>query len=213
MRLFVTTFFAIIMVKAAYAFPENPNQQLSVKAAASWGLQYQYISSTLTAKETDTLATQIDNVNMTGAASGVYGFYLLPLDERVSLHLGMGYEPFKVSGTSSIAGCANFTSHQCDADINYVTTRAAIRTIFEKRTYNLWAELGFSLKYPLSSTSTALEQDKITLIHTFDIGVGSDLYLNKKNFVPLSLQYSLFPPSNNVTSSSLYFKLGYGWTL
>lgn len=177
----------------------------------SWGLQFQVISNTMTAKETDLLASQVDDVKMNGIASGIYGYYNHPLNSWLVLHGGLGYEPFKAFGDSQIAGCNQFSSTHCTVDLQYISAHGAARFVLEKDNRKYWTELGVSVKHSLATSSTALEESKISQISTLDAGLGIDIPWGAQNYIPVSVQYSIFPTSEDVSASSWLLRCGYGW--
>ncbi len=209
---FIFLFFSLNLsvAKATTGNLRNKTDELHL---ASWGLQSSFIENTVTAEETDYLGENIERVVMRGSGIGLYGFYNQFVSERWVLHSDFGYEPLNAVGIASIMGCDTQSSNRCNVNIDYLIGAVAIRSIFPQTNFDIWLSLGVSIKQPFKISSTALVSSKISTTNNLNFGFGVDYNFDKNNFMPISLQYSLFPKVSGVTASSLIFKFGYGWRL
>ena len=77
-----------------------------------------------------------------------------------------------------------------------------------------WGGAGASLVFPLSKGNTnAVQVDDVGSTMTFHVGGGLDYQLNDKYFIPVTAEYILFPPSDDVSSNMMMLKVGFGMRL
>ncbi|OFZ28387.1 MAG: hypothetical protein A2622_04620 [Bdellovibrionales bacterium RIFCSPHIGHO2_01_FULL_40_29] len=209
--------FLVVYQIAFVAFADESSAKtttkVSLKSLSSWGLQTLFISNSATALETDYLGESTERVEMKNSGIGFSGFYNYYVNQTWILHSSFGYEPLNAIGKSTLFGCDNMSSNDCAVDIDYLAGTAAIRFNLPKKTYNLWTDLGFSIRYPLKSSSTALVASRVSVTNTLNAGFGIEIEANRNKFIPVSLQYSLFPSVGGISANSLMFKFGYGWKL
>jgi hypothetical protein len=110
-----------------------------------------------------------------------------------------------VSG-SNLCGVANVSS--CTTEINYLTFDFLGRYLFSMGTFRPWLGGGVSLLYPFSKDSNALSSESIAVTNVITLAGGADFVLSPRMHIPVMLDYSLFPKSDEVEASWLAFRVG-----
>lgn len=152
-----------------------------------------------------------EDVALTGTSMGLTGAIDYPFNNWLTLRGTFGYEPFVVSGTSTLLVCDNLSSKKCDANINYLSAGGYARFDLTKSKALVWVGVGGATKFPMSKTTTALRSDDIKMTFTFAAAGGLDYFISNKSFLPMSFEYQLFSSSETVTANIMMLRLGYGW--
>nr|BFD62646.1 hypothetical protein BdHM001_13270 [Bdellovibrio sp. HM001] len=181
----------------------------------SWGITGGYLMSTMDADITyrdPGFGTMLKtSASMSGSGFGVGGFYDYVLNSSL---VGRGFaaiEQFNVTGSASSAGCQNSTN--CDAKINYLSLYGLLKWYPLQDKYRIWVGGGMGYLLALSKSSTALNESQISTNQVFTLGGGVDVQMSRKNYVPVSLEYNMFPPSDTVKASMISIKAGWAWNL
>lgn len=181
----------------------------------SWGITGGYLMSTMDADITyrdpgfgTILKT---SASMAGSGFGVSGFYDYVLNSSLVGRGSAGIEQFNVSGSASSAGCQNSTN--CDAKINYLSLYGILKWYPLQDKYRVWVGGGMGYLLALSKSSTALNESQISTNQVFTVGGGVDVQMSRKNYVPISIEYNMFPPSDTVKASMISIKAGWAWNL
>jgi hypothetical protein len=147
---------------------------------------------------------------MTGMGYSLGGFYDYVLNPRVFFEGVVAYEQFDVSGSSSIAVCSSSTS--CTAQISYLSFYGLIKWYFDLSPNRpWWVGGGFASMLALSKSATALNASDIKVSQALTFAGGMDFAISKNSYIPVSLQYNLFPSSKTVSASSIVLKTGYSF--
>ncbi len=148
--------------------------------------------------------------DLKGSGLGAGGFYEWVLTRNITLRgLGM-LEQYNVSGqTVANVGCKG--TKNCSANITYLSGYALAKYYFTTTQLRTWAGLGGGFLIAASKSATALDENQIATNQVLTISAGGEYQLNRKNFIPFSIEYVYFPPSDTVTASALLFRVGYGW--
>jgi hypothetical protein len=179
----------------------------------SWGVVGGYLMNTMTAtfvSGTPITSTRI-TANMTGSGFGALGYYDYLFSPTIALRGMTGVEQYKVSGSIATADCAATTT--CMVDLNYMSFYGYGRWIFLPGKYKSWVGGGFGYLYAIGKSSTVLRQDQISANQIFVFSLGTDIRLSAKNYIPVTLEYGLFPSSDSVKASIIYLRAGYAWNL
>lgn len=203
--------------------PSEPNPSSRGSAGAggylrvlkdSWGITGGYLMSTMDADisfRNSLPAVQRTSASMAGSGFGVGGFYDYVLNSSL---VGRGHaaiEQFNVTGSASAAGCQGSTN--CDAKINYLSLYGLLKWYPLQDKYRIWVGGGMGYLLALSKSSTALNESQISTNQVFTLGGGVDVQMSRKNYVPVSLEYNMFPPSDTVKASMISIKAGWAWNL
>lgn len=181
----------------------------------SYGVVGGYLMNTMTADVSykDGFGqSQKTSTSMSGSGFGVGGFYDYVLGNDF---VGRGYagvEQFNVSGSASAAACSSSTS--CDANINYLSLYGLGKWYpLQSGAYRAWVGGGVGYLLALSKSSSALNQSQISTNQVFTFAVGLDIQRDRKNYIPISVEYNLFPASDTVKASMILIKAGWAWNL
>ncbi|WP_413613294.1 hypothetical protein [Bdellovibrio sp. HCB-110] len=180
----------------------------------SYGITGSYIMNTMDADVSYKDGFGISHktsTSMSGTGFGVGGFYDYAFSKDF---VGRGYaamEQFNVSGNASEAACADSTS--CDAKINYLSLYGLIKWYPLQGKYRGWLGGGMGYMLALSKSSTALNESQISTNQVFTFAIGSDIQMSRKNYIPVSIEYNMFPASDTVKASMILIKGGWAWNL
>jgi hypothetical protein len=144
-----------------------------------------------------------------GNGFSLKGLFDYPLTDYLWFRGAAGYEQFATS--SSYNQCGATTDQECKANINYLTFDFWGRITFGDEP-RLWVGGGFDVLVPISKDSTALEENKITNTSLMAIGGGADIFINDTSYVPVQVEYGLYPKSNTVEATSMALRVGYAMT-
>ncbi|WP_373999420.1 hypothetical protein [Bdellovibrio bacteriovorus] len=155
--------------------------------------------------------TQKAAVKMSGSGFGVGGFYDYVFSPSL---VGRGYaaiEQFNVSGTASSAACSGSSS--CDAKINYLSVYGLAKWYPYIGKYRPWIGAGMGYLLAVSKSSTALNESQISTNSVITAAFGTDIQMDRKTYIPVSLEYNMFPASSTVKASQILLKAGWAWNL
>lgn len=180
----------------------------------SWGITGGYLMSTMDADITYRNSFDViqkTSASMSGSGFGVSGFYDYVLNSSLVGRGSAGIEQFNVAGSADSAGCQNSTN--CDAKINYLSLYGILKWYPLQDKYRVWVGGGMGYLLALSKSSTALNESQISTNQVFTVGGGVDVQMNRKNYVPVSIEYNMFPASDTVKASMISIKAGWAWNL
>lgn len=146
------------------------------------------------------------NVSLSGMGFSAKGLYDMPLSRFYGLRLMSGIEQFVAEGSTK-ASCGG----KCKIEINYLAFDGWARFLFANSDYKPWAGVGFSILYPLSKSSTTLDEDSIKSTSLFSFGGGVDWQLSPTSQIPVQLEYGFVPSSSDVKASALAIRVGYSF--
>lgn len=116
---------------------------------------------------------------------------------------------FAVEGDKAKTACDNKV---CSVTIQYLSLDFWGRYLFSLNTFRTWLGAGFTLWFPMSKETTALETNSVTNTSVMAIGGGFDWFINPKFYVPFQAEYGLLPASDQVSASVIAVRLGIGMT-
>lgn len=156
-------------------------------------------------------ATSTTSASMTGMGYSLGGFYDYVLNPRLFFEGVAAYEQFDVSGTASLAACSDST--ECNAKISYLSLYGLFKWYVDTSSDHPWW-LGGGAVYmlALSKSATALNTADIKVNQALIFAGGMDFALGQGRYIPVSLQYNLFPSSSTVNASSIVVKAGYSFS-
>lgn len=145
-------------------------------------------------------------VSLSGGAITYKGFFDYNLFDRVWFRGYAGVESFVANGPTVCGGAA------CDVNITYLSMDLWGRYVFMPGSFRPWLGGGFSLIFPLSKSSTALSESSISNTSIISFGGGFDYFFTPTIFVPLTVEYGLFPKSDNVDTNLIAIRTGLGFS-
>ncbi|MDG0817450.1 hypothetical protein [Bdellovibrio svalbardensis] len=179
----------------------------------SYGLLGEYIMNTMNVnvKNTATTPALTDTPVLKGTSFGVGGFYDYIATPDIAIQVAAFLEQIQASGTATIPGCSGGTSTDCNVNITYGSLYGMGKYYLTQNRYRIWAGVGGGFLLALSKSATALNESQIATNQIVTFSVGTDIQMGRKNYIPVSLQYNYFPPSDTVKASSIVIKAGWAW--
>jgi len=173
----------------------------------SFGLMGGYLMNTMNVQATGLTS------GMSGSGFGVLGYYDYALSSSFVGRVAAGYEIFGAKGANTASSPVNCTTN-CDVNINYLSLYAYGRWNAIQGPYKLWLGGGIGYLYPMSTSSTVFPNSgQLQANQVYVAAVGMDIGLSNKNYIPVSLEYGLFPSSSTVTANIIFLRAGYAWNL
>ncbi|WP_295904254.1 hypothetical protein [uncultured Bdellovibrio sp.] len=151
------------------------------------------------------------STSMSGSGFGVGGFYDYAFGQALVGRGSAAIEQFNVSGNASEAACSGSTS--CDAKINYLSLYGLLKWYPIQGKYRGWVGGGMGYMLAVSKSSTALNESQISTNQVFTFALGTDIQMSRKNYIPVSIEYNLFPASDTVKANMILIKGGWAWNL
>ncbi|MBK9322759.1 MAG: hypothetical protein IPM97_07410 [Bdellovibrionaceae bacterium] len=191
------------------------DQKLNSRAHTgnSFGLVGGYLMNSMTATFTGGPlgAPYPVTASMSGSGFGALGFYDYALSPRFILRGMGGVEQFDVAGSISTADCS--ATSTCNVKLMYLSMYGYGRYNVTEGDYKWWVGGGYGYLYALSKASTVLRAEQISANQIFVFSTGIDIRLSTKSYVPVSIEYGMFPTSDSVKASIIYLRAGYAWNL
>ncbi len=152
-----------------------------------------------------------ESLSMSGMGFSGKAYADMSLSDTLGVIGRFGLETFKVTGQSRNTLCSNSTTTNCETSIMYVSGDLLFRYNFSPGTWNPYAAAGLGIYFPMSKKTNILDETKIASTTIFLVGGGVNWVLNDL-FIPISLEYGMFPPSNQVSTNFIALRGGVGWT-
>ncbi len=146
-----------------------------------------------------------DVASLSGSGISAKGFFDYKLFPNIWFRGFGGIENFNGTGGNVCTGGAT-----CDVKIMYITFDFWGRYVFSDKEFRPWLGGGFTLLFPMTKSSTAIVETSITTTSTYGVGGGADWFISKDSFIPMSVEYQLFPSSNQAKASIIALRVGYG---
>lgn len=142
---------------------------------------------------------------MSFKAMGDYG-----LTRNIFLRGYAGTQPFEATEGARICDGRN-----CAMTISYMSVDLWGRYVFNPDSnMRFWGGGGIGLLFPLNTDGTnAVVKSDISSTMLLQGGGGMDWYINEQFFIPLTLEYNLIPPSDDVSTSMISIRAGLGMKL
>lgn len=121
----------------------------------------------------------------------------------------VGYESFQASSDDKICG-ENPSTELCEVSLGYLTADLWGRYMFLMDAFRPWVGGGFSLLFPMSKETTAVDESSVTNTSMMLFGAGFDWVVSPRVSIPFQVEYGLFPSSEDVGASSIAVRFGIG---
>lgn len=142
-------------------------------------------------------------VSMTGSAFSAMGLFDYKLFNRGWFRGLGGYQGFQAQGSAICLG-----STTCNMNASYIDLNFLFRYLFTDSAFRPWLGGGFGLMFPAAKSSTALDTGSISSTGIFIISGGLDWQISPTMYVPISLEYGMFPKSATVEASWITVRAG-----
>lgn len=172
----------------------------------SWGVVGGYLMNSMA------VATANMKINMSGSGFGALGYYDYALSPSLVIRGMGGLETFNVAGSNTASLPSNCLA-DCNVKLTYISMYGYGRWNFMQGNYKSWIGGGVGYLYPMSSSTTVFNKSELGANQTFIFAGGTDVRLSNKNYMPISLEYSLYPTTSTVKASIILVRIGYAWNL
>lgn len=157
---------------------------------------------------TGPLGTQVrSTADMKGNGLSVGGFYDYVVSTDVIARGYVGLDQFSVKGTSNEPACQK--SHDCNAEILYLATYGHLKWYPMKTRIRPW--LGAGLGYLLAASKSSNALKNVSSFQVMSLAGGLDIQRSRREYIPISLEYTMYPPSETVKAASISIRAGWGW--
>jgi hypothetical protein len=156
-------------------------------------------------------ASEDQSSSLSGSGYALKGFADYRFLPKVWFRLNAGLRQFEASSGDEFCGDGN--NESCKVSLTYITIGGMFRYLFSEKQKRWWIGAGGDFFFPMADDVTAIESDSVSTSGAVVAGFGFDYFFNKKMFLTTNFDYSLFPSSNNVETSSMSLRGGVGWRL
>ncbi|MGE0528798.1 MAG: outer membrane protein [Bdellovibrionales bacterium] len=146
-----------------------------------------------------------ETVSMSGTGFSGQGLFDYELFPQIWFRGLGGIEMFNASG-SSVCGTGN--RETCDAKMTYLSLDLIGRYVFSIGNFRPWAGGGVALLFPLTKSASALQTSSISTTSAYQVMGGLDWHISPKFFIPISIEYSMLPKSDEVEASWISLRAG-----
>lgn len=183
----------------------DSDSNLSSTSKSAWGFTAGYAMNSMTIKPSGS-----SSISLAGSSFNLSGFYQMHLDGGFSTRFLSGYETLQASGTSVSPACTG--SSDCKVEVSYLGLEALIRYSFVSNSnIDMWAGAGLGFLFAIGKSSNVLDTGKITTNQTIVGTLGLDYQVNRNNFIPIQLDYALFPDNSTSSANQIILRAGYGF--
>lgn len=148
---------------------------------------------------------------LTGTSFGFSGFYDYLITSRFQLRGIVGIDQINGTGSTALDDCGQQTTSNCDFKVMYLTMQGTARYLLTEGSTRWWIGGGGSFLLALSKSSNVLDTSQVSTNQIYSVSAGADFGLSKFSFIPVSLDYGIFPPSDTVKATMITVRAGYGW--
>lgn len=159
--------------------------------------------------EVDLDVTPAQKASLAGSGMSYKALFDYALFEKIWFRGFLGIENFAAEGDKASSACENKV---CAVTIQYLTLDFWGRYLFSLGTFRPWLGAGFSLWFPMSQDTTALEEDSITNTSVMAVGGGFDWFINPSFYIPFQVEYGMLPASEQVSATVIAIRAGLGMT-
>ena len=174
----------------------------------SWGVLGSLLQNQMQADFIPSGSSTKTSVAMKGTSFGALGFYDYSYSPEIQFRGLAGLEMFNASGTGGATDCSG--SSDCNVNITYLSAYGGVKYNFYRQKINLWAGGYYGFLFALSKASSVFKTADISSNQLWVFSGGLDYPLSKKTFIPVSLDYGIFPSSATVKSNIIYIRAGWG---
>lgn len=170
----------------------------------AWGIM---LGMGMDSMEVDLDVTPAEKASLAGNGMSYKAMFDYALFEKIWFRGMLGIENFETEGDKKSSACDNKI---CGVSISYLSLDFWGRYLFSLGSFRPWLGAGFTLWFPMSQETTALEEDSITNTSVMGIGGGFDWYMNPSFYIPFQVEYGLLPASEQVSATAIAIRFGIG---
>lgn len=192
---------------------DSSNHSTIVRNRKKWSggflVGYAMQSAKMTIQTTTPPASE--SANFTGSAISLKGFADLDYTSQITLRFAFGLEPLSTKATTSNVLCSDNTN-SCKFNYNFIALEGAVHYNLVTTPNRYWVGLGYAYLVDAGHSNNvpnvALSGGSSQMII---VSAGADFTFGR-GFIPVALEYDLFPGGGGVTISSITFRGGYGFS-
>ncbi len=140
-----------------------------------------------------------------------YKFY-----KKFHLRASLGKQAFHTEDTNNTQCLKqdNILNTVCRVSLSYINLDIWPRYYLNKGKHKFWGGVGISILFnPTSNNTTALDIANLKTTTFMQVGAGIDILASHKLYIPLWIEYGLYPSSDTVKMNSISFYLGLAYRL
>ena len=194
-----------VVVKAGTKPPSNESELArSLKKNAKWGGMIGLAMNSMTVKPSSSASA-----SLTGTSFDLTALYDKNIDDDLGVRITGKYHSLKVSGkSSSISSCA---SEDCFVDLGYIGFEGLATYKFSRSANkDFWCGAGLGAFLAINKSSNILDTFKISINETLLLSAGMDWKLTNKAYIPVQIDYALYPDNQTSSANQIILSLGYG---
>lgn len=152
-----------------------------------------------------------DSLTLKGNSYNLKGFYDYHMSPSFTIRGAIGLETLSTTGSTAVTQvCSGSTT--CNLSLNYLAFEGDAQFNFvNSPSIRLWAGAGYSFLMAMSKDNNITNLEATSTNQVLLLGAGADIGVGKSGFVPVVVEYGLFPFAG-ISLSSIYIRSGYGWT-
>ena len=189
--------------KSRKSFKKRKKKSSRLDKNLKMGIMLSYGTNSSTVKYND---VRTEDLSGTGIGFKLFADY--PILNSLHVRMKLGTHPF-IAKSEAKEG-----EELLEIAVSYLSAGAAGKYIFNPGSKTqIWLGGGMSMVLPLDKgegVTTAINIDQIASTTTFSVLGGLDFQINEQFFAPISVEYSMFPPSEDVSANSILFNFGLG---
>lgn len=151
------------------------------------------------AMDSQTVTAKNRTVSMSGSGYSVKGFGDIPLSGPLGVIIRAGAEQLELTGEGD------------KTSIMYLTGDVLLRYSFSEGAFVPYAAGGLGVYYPMSKSSTILDESKIGATTVFFADAGANYKLSGGLILTGHVEYGYVLPSSSVNTSIIAVRAGAGW--
>ncbi|MBX3033469.1 MAG: hypothetical protein KF865_06035 [Bdellovibrionaceae bacterium] len=153
-------------------------------------------------------ATTTSTANLKGSSFGVTGFYDHPLASRFFFRGIVGYEQLSAS-----ASCVKGNETTCSFTASALSFYGQAKyNYMESNSMRGWLGAGFGFLYFMGKSSNVIDTAQLSSNQIYQLATGLEFPLRGKAFIPVTLEYGMYPASDTVkNASAMVLRAGYAW--
>ena len=174
-------------------------------------LGYAMNNMSLTVQDPTTPSLKED-VKLKDSSFSLKGFADYDLSKSFTLRFASGLETFAVKGSTTAAICDDRGSTSCEVSFNYLALEGSAHYNLMTGNTRAWLGVGYSFLLQMSKKVNIpnLSADGSTN-QMILISAGTDIGMSGGSFIPIVVEYGMFPGSSNVVANAIYVRGGYGF--
>lgn len=186
---------------------QSTSSELSTRSY--WGLMGGISMQSMAVKNIEiNVGGDKDDTSLSGMGfsfSAIFDYELFP---QIWFRGQMGMQTLSVTSSDAFCGGAPDYDSDCKVGINYLGLDLWGRYLFSMGNFRPWIGGGFSLLFPMSKDTTAVDSDSANNTNITAFGGGFDWFISPTMAIPVQFEYGLFPTSTDVSANMITVKSG-----